>query len=142
VPDGAFFNVAEGGIDDDELVNFTGGNVTLSGQSDDDVLVVQGGSGGTLNGGSGSDIVSAKLGGVTVCAGSGSDVVDVRSASGTDADTVTCGTGFDVVFANGADSVARDCEIELNFNPPAFSPVTDAVEDAQELLAHTPDPSS
>ena len=59
----------------------------------------------------------------------------MRGASATDADTVTCGTGFDVVCANGADAVARDCEIELSFNPPAFPPVTDAVEDAQELLA-------
>ena len=141
VPDGGFFNVAEGDVGDDRLVSFTGGNLTLSGQADDDVLVVQGGSGGTLNGGSGSDIVSAKLGGVTVSAGSGSDVVDVRGASGTDADSVTCGTGFDVVFANSGDSVARDCELRLNFTTPALSPVADAVEDAQALLAHTPNPS-
>jgi hypothetical protein len=141
VPDGAFFNVAEGDVGDDRLVSFTGGNLTLSGQADDDVLVAQGGSGGSLNGGSGDDIVSARLGGVTVSAGSGADVVEVRGASGTDADTVTCGTGFDVVFANSGDSVARDCELRLNFTSPALSPVADAVEAAQALLAHTPDPS-
>ena len=141
VPDGAFFNVAEGDGGDDRLVSFTGGNVTLSGQADDDVLVVQGGSGGTLNSGSGHDIVSARLGGVTVSGGSGSDVIDVRGGSDTDVDTVTCGTGFDVVFANSGDSVAQDCELELSFTPPALPPVTDAVDDAQALLAHTPNPS-
>lgn len=140
VPGGALSNDAAGGIGDDVLVNFTG-DVTLRGQSGSDVLVAQAG-GSTLNGGSGNDFASGKAGGITVDAGSGHDVIDVRGASGTGADTVTCGPGFDVVWANGADVVARDCELKLSFNPPALPPVTKALEDAQELLDHTPDPGT
>src|SRR3712207_7719588 len=43
------------------------------------------------------------------------------------------------VWANGADDVADDCEIELRFNP-TLPKVADALEDAEALLAHTPHP--
>jgi hypothetical protein len=138
VPGAFLSNQANGGTGNDTLVNMTG-DVTLSGDDGSDVLVALAAR-SQLDGGAGSDIVSGKLGGVTVTAGSGNDVVDVRGAADTDADTVTCGAGFDVVFANSGDTVARDCELRLGFNTPTLPPVTTAVADAQALLDHTPEP--
>jgi Ca2+-binding RTX toxin-like protein len=139
VPGGFLFNEANGGDHADRLVSLSGGDVTLSGQGGSDVLVATGGSSIELHGGSGSDIIASDLGGVTVTGGSGSDVIDVRGAGA--ADTVTCGSGFDIVWANGADSVTSDCELELGFNV-TLRKVADAIDDAQDLLAHTPDPSN
>jgi Ca2+-binding RTX toxin-like protein len=140
VPGAFLSNEARGGTGSDELVNLTG-DVTLSGQDGSDVLVAQAAN-STLDGGSGNDIASGKLGGVTVSGGAGHDVIDVRGAADTAQDTVACGAGFDVVFANGGDAVARDCELELtSFAPSILPQVADALKDAQELLAHTPDPS-
>ena len=36
--------------------------------------------------------------------------------------------------------MARDCELKLSFNLPELPPVAEALEDAQELLEHTPAP--
>jgi Ca2+-binding RTX toxin-like protein len=142
VPGGFLLNEATGGSGDDRLVSLSGRNITLSGQSGNDVLVATAGAAPIfLNAGSGIDIVSSKLGGVTVDGGSGHDVIDVRGDAATDPDTVTCGSGFDIVWANGPDTVGKDCELELKFTPPALPKVTDAVAAAQALLAHTPDPS-
>jgi Ca2+-binding RTX toxin-like protein len=140
VPGGFLFNEADGGHGADRLVSFTGRDVTLNGQAGSDVLVAAGGSGIVLNGGSGSDVIASELGGVTVSAGSGWDLIDVRGPAETSADTVSCGPGVDVVWANRADDVARDCEIELGFNP-SLGKVAAAIEDAHDLLAHIPDPS-
>jgi hypothetical protein len=142
VPGGFLFNNAEGGADDDRLVSLSGREITLSGQSGRDVLVAAGtGTGITLNGGSSTDLIASKLGGVTVDAGSGTDVIDVRGPSDGAADTVTCGTGWDIVRANGVDDVADDCEIELNFSGGTLPLVNDAIDDAEDLLDHMPDPS-
>jgi Ca2+-binding RTX toxin-like protein len=139
VPGAFLSNQAGGGVGDDRLVNFTG-DVTLSGDAGSDVLVAQA-SNSTLNGGSGSDIAFGKLGGITVDAGPGHDVIDVRGASDTSSDSVTCGSGLDIVWANRGDDVAADCELRLGFTTPALSKVTAAVAAAETLLAHTPDPS-
>jgi Ca2+-binding RTX toxin-like protein len=141
VPGGFLFNNAQGGLGDDRLVSLSGSGTTLSGQSGRDILVASGGNGITLNGGSSTDIIASKLGGVTVDAGSGHDVIDVRGPSGGAADTVTCGSGWDIVRANGVDDVADDCEVELTFSGGTLPSVADAVDDAQDLLDHTPDPS-
>jgi Ca2+-binding RTX toxin-like protein len=141
VPEGFFFNRAEGGLGDDRLVALSGRDFVMSGQAGRDVLVATGGTGITLNGGASTDIIAGKLGGITVNAGSGHDVIDVRGSSGSAADTVTCGTGWDIVRANGVDDVADDCEVELSFSGGTLPPVADAVDDAQDLLDHTPDPS-
>jgi Ca2+-binding RTX toxin-like protein len=61
-----------------------------------------------LSGGPGSDTLT---GGVTVDTadgGDGNDVIDVRDGG---ADTVACGTGFDVVRHDASDTVAADCEV-------------------------------
>jgi hypothetical protein len=140
VPGGFLFNEALGGYGDDRLVSFTGSEVTLSGQAGNDVLVAAGGRRIQLNGGYGGDILAGELGGQAVNAGPGHDLIDVRGAADTAADTVACGAGFDVVWANSADAVAEDCELELSFDP-SLGKVADAVEAAEALLAHTPDPS-
>jgi Ca2+-binding RTX toxin-like protein len=141
VPGGFLFNEAVGGSGDDRLVSFTGSEVILSGDSGSDMLVALGRGSVQLNGGSSTDIVSAELGGVTVSAGSDHDLIYVRGAAGTAADTVSCGTGFDAVWANRGDNVADDCELELSFNS-SLPRVARAISDAQDLLAHRPDPAA
>jgi hypothetical protein len=143
VPGGFILNNAAGGAGNDRLVSFTGREVTLTGDGGNDVLVASTGTGRiALDGGADHDIAFSHLGDVTANAGSGYDVVDVRGGETTAPDTVTCGTGFDVVFADTGDSVAEDCELRLDQAAPTLPPVTDAEADAQELLAHRPDPSS
>ena len=140
VGDAFAFNDLRGGGGRDQLVALKGFQVRLAGQGGNDVLVATGGDDVELAGGSGNDIVSSQLGGVDVSAGSGHDVIDVHG--GAAPDTVTCGSGWDIVWADAADSVARDCELKLRFDPPALPPVTGAEDAAQELLDHTPDPSA
>jgi Ca2+-binding RTX toxin-like protein len=141
VPGGFLFNRAEGGLGSDRLVALSGRDFVLSGQSGRDILVAAGGSGITLNGGSSTDLIAGKVGGVTVDAGSGHDIIDVRGPADGAADTVTCGKGWDIVRANGVDDVADDCEVELSFGGGTLPWVADAIDDAQDLLDHTPDPS-
>ena len=52
--------------------------------------------------GSGSDVAAA---------GAGNDVVDATRDGAQDVDTVSCGSGFDVVLAESADEIAPDCEV-------------------------------
>jgi Ca2+-binding RTX toxin-like protein len=144
VPDGFAFDNAKGGTGNDRLVSFSGDDVTLSGESGADVLAAQSGHAGTtLDGGTGKDTIFSHVGGATVDAGADADVIDVRGDAATAADTVTCGSGFDLVWANSADSVAGDCEIVIRGGtPPTLRRVTSAVAAAQALLAHRPDPSA
>jgi Ca2+-binding RTX toxin-like protein len=143
VPDGFMFSKAEGGSGTDRLVSFGGDRVTLIGNSGADILAATGGHNLTLDGGSGRDTIVSHVGGATVDAGSGNDLVDVRGPSDNPSDTVTCGTGFDVVWANAADTVAGDCEtvIRRGTAPKQFR-VTQAIDAATALRAHRPDPSA
>lgn len=140
VPGGFISSFAAGGEGNDRLVSFVGRAITLNGDSGNDILVAVEGRGVQLDGGSDHDLLASDLGGVTVDAGSGRDAIDVRGGADTAADTVSCGSGLDVVWANADDSVADDCEIELRFNP-RLRRIAKAVADARELLAHLPDPS-
>jgi Ca2+-binding RTX toxin-like protein len=143
VPDGFMFSKAEGDSGTDRLVSFGGDRVTLSGGSGADVLAVAGGRNLTLDGGSGRDLVFSHVGGATVDAGSGNDLIDVRGPSDDPPDTVTCGTGFDVAWVNGADTVADDCETVIRRGtPPVQFRVTAAIDAATALRAHRPDPSA
>jgi Ca2+-binding RTX toxin-like protein len=142
VGDAFAFNDLEGGSGSDDLVALQGFEVNLAGQSGRDVLVASGGGDVELSGGSGGDVIASQLGGVAVSAGSGHDVVDVFGGAATAADTVTCGTGWDLVWANAGDAVAGDCELVLKVNPPTLPSVADAQQAAEELLDHTPDPSA
>ncbi len=143
VPGGFDFNDAKGGSGDDRLVSFTGDTVKLSGDSGNDILAVPTGRGDiTLNGGSGIDVIVSHVGGATVDAGSGTDVVDVRGDSTSAPDTVSCGSGFDLAWANSADDVADDCEIVIRRGAaPEIGKVTSAVDAARALIAHRPDPA-
>jgi Ca2+-binding RTX toxin-like protein len=143
VPDGFDFNSAKGGSGPDRLVAFTGSTVNLSGDGGSDILAVPTGRGRiTLDGGSGTDTIVSHVGGVTVDAGSGADVVDVRGDASSAPDTVSCGSGFDLAWANSADSVADDCEIVIRRGtPPVVGKVTAAIDAAHTLAAHRPDPS-
>jgi len=143
VPDGFAFNDAEGDSGDDRLVSFTGDTVTLSGESGNDVLAAPTSGGDvTLNGGSGRDTIVSHVGGVTVDAGSGTDFVDVRGDASSAADTVSCGSGRDVAWANSGDAVASDCEVVIRRGtPPVIGKVSSAVDAAHALAAHRPDPA-
>jgi Ca2+-binding RTX toxin-like protein len=142
VPDGTS-NTAAGGSGNDSLVTLNGLTVTLSGGPGADVLVGQPDRHNvTLDGGSGNDLAYGHAGGMTVTMGSGYDVVDVRGGSATIPDTVACGNGLDLVWADAADTVARDCEFVLHSSAPPFRRVTSARAAAQALLAHRPDPSA
>jgi Ca2+-binding RTX toxin-like protein len=141
VPAGFAFNDAKGGAGNDTLVNFTGDQVTLDGESGADALVAPNGR-ATLNGGSGSDIVFSHGGRVTVDAGSGYDYVDVRGGAETSPDTVTCGSDWDLVYADAGDTVAKDCEFVIRHGAGAsVERVTDGIAAAQALIAHRPDPA-
>jgi hypothetical protein len=144
VPDGFATNRADGGSGADALVNFGGMQATLSGGSGSDVLIAPPSRHNvTLDGGNGNDIAYGRAGGVTATMGSGWDQVDVRGGSDTAPDTVSCGSGLDVVWADPGDAVAGDCEFALlRATPPPHRRVAAARAAAQALLAHRPDPSA
>jgi len=143
VPDGFDTNDAKGGSGPDRLVSLTGRVVKLSGEGGNDVLAVPTGHGRiTLDGGSGIDTIVSHVGGVTVDAGSGTDIVDVRGDAASAPDTVSCGSGFDLAWANSGDDVADDCEIVIRRGtPPVLGNVTAAIDAAHALAAHRPAPS-
>lgn len=140
VPNGSLFNDAKGAGGDDQLVTFTGRQISLAGGDGDDVLLVAGAGGPTrLDGGEDDDIVVSHVGGATVEAGSGQDVIDVQG--GESPDTVACGAGFDVAWLDETDTAAADCELKLRSDAPDLRTVTAAETAARALLAHRPDPS-
>jgi len=143
VSDAFAFGDVHGGFGNDSLVALSGLRVTLSGDSGSDVLVAPDTRQRvTLDGGADDDILYGHAGGLTVTAGSGNDSVDVRGGSDTAADSVTCGAGRDVVWADAADAVASDCE-KVHFKAaPIFGRVIGAEAYGRALLAHRPDPST
>jgi hypothetical protein len=145
VPNGSLFDRGEGNSGNDRLVSFAGADVVLSGGSGSDVLVAPEGRPGAkrvLDGGTSSDIIVTHLGGTTVDGGSGPDVIDVRGGDETPADTVTCGAGYDLVWADDADTVAGDCDQVIRHGVAPTQRKADAAEtSARALLAHRPDPA-
>jgi Ca2+-binding RTX toxin-like protein len=124
VPDGSAFDTAQGGPGNDRLVSFGGYEVTLSG-------------------GSGLDTIVSRGGGAAVDAGAGGDVVDVRGDAASEPDSVACGSGHDVVWANADDDVAADCETVMRSGTaPALPKVDAAIDAAEALTAHRPNPSA
>lgn len=71
----------------------------------------------SLDGGSGADIIAVApsepvpSGGDVISAGNGNDRIGVYGDGR--ADEVDCGPGFDIVFADPADVVARNCEMRV-----------------------------
>jgi Ca2+-binding RTX toxin-like protein len=64
----------------------------------------------TLKGGKGKDYMEGEEGKDTYNGGPGDDVIDAADQDTAARETVVCGKGKDVVFANGNDRVADDCE--------------------------------
>jgi Ca2+-binding RTX toxin-like protein len=60
-----------------------------------------------ISGGAGNDVLFGNLGPDVVAGGSGDDRINVVRG---ETDTVRCGSGRDVVLADGSDHVAADCE--------------------------------
>jgi Ca2+-binding RTX toxin-like protein len=144
VTDAFFFDDAKGGTGNDRIVGLSGDRASLSGEDGSDIVVATGGrSGAVLDGGAGADLIYTHVGGANVSGGAGYDGIDVRGGEGSSPDTVTCGSGFDAVWADTGDSVASDCELVIrNHTAPELPGVSSAIAAAQELAAHRPDPGS
>jgi Ca2+-binding RTX toxin-like protein len=124
-----------GGDGNDRLV---GGDADdLDGGNGSDILVGGASFGSaTIAGGFGTDLITSK-GGATITAGPDADVINATDGSG-GADTISCGAGYDLVWADAADRVSRDCEHRLYGRAPALPGTAAAIADAQALLAHLP----
>jgi Ca2+-binding RTX toxin-like protein len=91
------------------------GNDTIAGRSNDDRIFGDAGDDHItgdrgfdhISGGSGNDEIFGNLDPDTISGGPGNDRINVVRG---DHDTVRCGPGHDVVFADPADRVASDCE--------------------------------
>jgi Ca2+-binding RTX toxin-like protein len=90
----------------------------MTGGVGDDVLVIDGQFhsyvppvGYTVTGDDGDDTLVGGPQDDTIDGGAGRDFVDVRGGG---ADTVTCGSGNDVVRFDAADTIAGDCETQLS----------------------------
>jgi Ca2+-binding RTX toxin-like protein len=122
-------SLLDGGDGADRLVG-TGG-ATLLGGNGGDILVARN-DGETLDGGAGADLFASQAGGSTITGGAGADVISAADGSGL-ADTIDCGGGFDVVWADEGDTVAANCELRRSGPAPALPGVDQAVADAEAL---------
>ena len=84
-----------------------GGNDSVNGRGSHDCLIGAAGN-DTLRGGSGADRLTGGSGRDKLFGGAGNDTIRVR---GGDKDTVDCGPGRDLVFADRKDVVAGNCEV-------------------------------
>jgi hypothetical protein len=92
--------------------------------------------GWTFDGGRGNDTFSGPA--RTVDGGAGNDRIDVV---GDTPSSVTCGAGFDVVWADSSDVLSADCERRIETStPPVLPGVEEAVARARALLNHVPHP--
>ena len=151
----------DGGAGDDLIVGNGEISSNVSGQAGNDALVAREDRGGgtmtgnagadvitfldpasetegwTFDAGAGDDIISGPA--PTVDGGAGNDLIDV--AGGTVASNVTCGKGFDVVWADGDDLLSSDCERRIKASSPSLLPgVAEARARAEALLNHLPQP--
>ncbi len=127
-----------GGDGNDRLV---GGDADqLNGGNGSDILISAAPFGGAIiDGGNGIDLITS-TGGATITAGAGADLVN--AANGNDAaDTISCGPGYDSVWADATDRLSRDCERRLPGRAPTLPGTATTIADAQALLAHRPNVS-
>jgi Ca2+-binding RTX toxin-like protein len=117
------------GLGGRDLIRGGQGNDTENGGPGSDVLFAGPGV-DVLIGGPGNDTIFARAradvaepGADTVFGGPGDDVIFVRDG---EPDVVSCGSGFDIVFADPTDIVRPDCERVHVAEP---SPHEDAAED-------------
>jgi Ca2+-binding RTX toxin-like protein len=132
-----FRNSLSGGSGDDEIVATIFGGGTATGGGGDDVLVFAGNlKAWTIDAGSGDDVIVGANGADSIVAGSGNDLID---GADDNVDTINCGTGWDVVYADPDDSVSRSCEIRKAGPMPQSDAVDGARARADALIAATPD---
>jgi len=133
---GTFDGRIAGGDGRDELVSTGLGRATLFGDASNDVLVLDSILRGSIaDGGAGSDILQGGAGADTLTGAGGSDAI--VSAGDGEIDTVDCGSGFDIAYAD-ADDVVTHCEIVQTGEIPVLPQVTAARADAQELVGEMP----
>jgi Ca2+-binding RTX toxin-like protein len=132
------FTASLAGDDDaDELVGgrpsglHRGSGDEDGGAGDDAIVSVS--PGWTVEGGAGDDTVQSAAGGDTIDLGDGDDTLD--AAHGGSADTITCGSGTDTVYADAGDSVAGDCESVTIGSAPSLPAITAALSDAAAIKA-------
>jgi Ca2+-binding RTX toxin-like protein len=121
-----------GDAGDDRIVN-TGARGPSDGGAGNDLLI----NGPDISGGSGNDRILKSEGGGRIRAGSGHDLISAADGTGLGTD-ISCGDGFDVVWADPEDSVASDCEIRFGGPAPALPGAAQATTDAAALLMHQP----
>lgn len=107
-------DLLDGGNGDDQLFSSASTYGTANGGPGDDVIVtlanVPIGSGTfTSNGGPGRDVIKGGRFVDYANGEGGSDIIDVTGDPAR-VDIVTCGAGYDTVYADPSDSVAADCE--------------------------------
>jgi Ca2+-binding RTX toxin-like protein len=94
-----------GGAGDDTIAGRSGDDRIFGEDGDDQITGDRGAD--RIAGGAGDDTIFGNLGPDVVAGGSGDDRVNVVRG---EIDTVRCGSGHDVVLADGHDRVAADCE--------------------------------
>ncbi|WP_157592116.1 calcium-binding protein [Solirubrobacter soli] len=146
----------DGGPDDDVLIS-TNAVSTINGDGGNDTILY-GGLATTISGGAGDDTVKFLRGTssrATITTGAGDDVIrDYRQVSkidsgtdndqidvsgGGDPDEVTCGTGFDTVWADPDDVVAASCEERFAGPSPQLPRIDAANAAAERLVGHQVD---
>jgi hypothetical protein len=160
--DGA--TVLDGGTGDDLLAHPVSVGATLTGGSGDDSIVGGSIASGVANGGGGDDVIAfgdlddppasshgigPTTGSWTIDGGGGADLIAphrtpdvIHGGAGRDRidaldgtrDTIDCGDGKDMVWADASDVVAPDCEQRLSTPAPDFAEVDDALARAHALL--------
>jgi Ca2+-binding RTX toxin-like protein len=119
----------DGGDGADRIVG--NGRAWLTGGAGADILVTQG-DGENVDGGAAADRITSVNGGSTITAGAGNDQINAADGSGSP-DTISCGPGHDVVWADAGDTVAADCEVRLSGPAPALPGTAQAIADAAAL---------
>ena len=91
-----------------------GGNDYIDGRAGNDTLL--GGAGDdTIYGGDGNDVIEGGPGSDKIFGGAGSDTIDAADG---EPDTVDCGDGNDLVYADSFDTL-KNCESRINGPPPS-----------------------
>lgn len=98
-------DILRGGPGNDELHGRAGDDVVLGNEGDDRIYGERGDD--TLNGGPGNDSIFGGFGNDIIEGGEGDDRINVV---GLGVDRVSCGPGFDTVYAGPEDIIAEDCE--------------------------------
>jgi hypothetical protein len=129
----------EGGDGYDVLIRGSGFDAggPMHGGEDDDVLGFEPSSDAyalTMTGGPGHDSIHGGVGPNDITGGSGNE--EIWTYEG-DTDTVNCGGGFDVVYADATDSVASNCERVTIGAGPADPRLERALVRTQALRAAT-----